>query len=63
MVQGTVWCELCHTCCVVQFNDRPTGVVYEGGLGLPVSSVLPGVFLKKKKKTDDDVRRSSTRVF
>ena len=43
MVQGVVWCGLCHTCGVVRFKDRPTRLVYEGGLGLPVSCVLPGV--------------------
>jgi len=37
MKQDTVWCGLCHTCRVVQFKDRPTGVVYEGGYGLPVN--------------------------
>ena len=46
MVQDTVWCGLCHVCDQVRFKDRPTGVVYEGGLGLPVSSVLP--FVEKK---------------
>ena len=60
MVQKTVWCGLCHYCCRVRFKDRPTGVVYEGGLGLPVSSVLLGF---EKEKTDDDVRSSTTRVF
>jgi len=40
MVQDTVWCGLCHTCRVVQFKDRPTGLVYTGGYGLPVSSNL-----------------------
>ena len=59
MVEGTVWCELCRRCCLVRFKDRPTELVYEGGLGLSVSSVLPGV----EKKTDDDVPSSTTRVF
>jgi len=40
MVQDAVWCGLCNAFCAVQFKDRPTGVVYEGGLGLPVSIVL-----------------------
>ncbi|EDQ99912.1 uncharacterized protein LACBIDRAFT_334602 [Laccaria bicolor S238N-H82] len=35
MAQNMVWCGLCHTWCVVRFKDRPTGVVYDGGLGLP----------------------------
>jgi len=52
--QRKLRCGLCHSCRVVRFEDRPTGVVYEGGLGLPVSSVLPGV---EEKKTDDDVDR------
>ena len=43
IVQDRMWCELCQTLCLVRFQDWPTGVVYEGGLGLPVSSVLPGV--------------------
>ena len=43
MVQNRMWCELCQTFLAVRFKNRPTGVVYEGGLGLPVSSVLPGV--------------------
>ena len=43
MVQDKVWCGLCHTYCEVRFEDRPTGLVYEGGFGLPVSSVLSGV--------------------
>ena len=38
MKQDTVWCGLCGGSCRVRFNDRPTGVVYEGGYGLPVSS-------------------------
>ncbi|EDQ99923.1 uncharacterized protein LACBIDRAFT_334625 [Laccaria bicolor S238N-H82] len=36
MVRDTVWCELCQLCRLVRFEDRPTGVVYEGGLGLPI---------------------------
>ena len=43
MVKDRVWCGLCHTCCVVRFEDSPMGLVYEGGFGLPVSSVLSGV--------------------
>ncbi|EDR06136.1 uncharacterized protein LACBIDRAFT_328912 [Laccaria bicolor S238N-H82] len=35
MVQSVMWCGLCRSCCKVQFKDRPTGVVYEGGSGLP----------------------------
>ncbi|EDQ98371.1 uncharacterized protein LACBIDRAFT_336019, partial [Laccaria bicolor S238N-H82] len=35
MVLDTVWCGICHMCRLVRFKDRPTGVVYEGGLGLP----------------------------
>jgi hypothetical protein len=58
MVQGTVWCGLCHICRVVQFKDRPTGLVYEGGLGLPVSSVLPGVEEEKLMMTYVDPLRA-----
>ena len=43
MVKDRVWCGLCHTCCVVRFEDSPMRLVYEGGFGLPVSSVLSGV--------------------
>ena len=43
IVQGMMWCGLCRSCCLVWFKDRLTRVVYEGRLGLPVSSVLPGV--------------------
>ncbi|EDR13639.1 uncharacterized protein LACBIDRAFT_292454 [Laccaria bicolor S238N-H82] len=35
MVLDVVWCGICHTCHLVRLKDRPTGVVYEGGLGLP----------------------------
>ena len=52
IVQDTVWCGFCNACRLVRFKDRPTGLVYEGGLGLPVSSVLPRIFFKK---TDDYV--------
>lgn len=32
-----IWCGLCHTCTLVRFSfPRPTGFLYEGGLGLPV---------------------------
>ena len=47
MVSDRVYCELCHTSCLVRFEDRPTGLVYEGGFGLPVSSILSGVGKKK----------------
>ena len=34
------WCGLCGELSSVQFEDRPSNVVYEGGYGLPVSSCL-----------------------
>ena len=34
------WCGLCGELSSVQYKDRPTRVVYEGGYGLPVSSHL-----------------------
>ncbi|EDR13638.1 uncharacterized protein LACBIDRAFT_322724 [Laccaria bicolor S238N-H82] len=35
MELDTVWCGICQMCCLFPFKGRPTGVVYEGGLGLP----------------------------
>jgi hypothetical protein len=58
MVQDAVWCGLCHNCCVVRFEDRPTGLVYEGGFGLPVRSVLSGVEKKKLMMTHVDPLRA-----
>ena len=40
MKQNTAWCGLCGGTYRIRFNDTPTGVVYEGGYGLPVSSNL-----------------------
>ncbi|KAI3614297.1 hypothetical protein WG66_000128 [Moniliophthora roreri] len=36
--QDTVWCGLCHLCCVPGFKEPggPTSIIYEGGIGLPV---------------------------
>jgi hypothetical protein len=35
-----IWCGLCHTCTLVRFSfPRPTGFLYEGGLGLPVCEI------------------------
>ncbi|EDQ99875.1 uncharacterized protein LACBIDRAFT_334615 [Laccaria bicolor S238N-H82] len=36
MVQSRMWCEICQACCMVGFKDRPTSLVHEGGLGLPI---------------------------
>jgi hypothetical protein len=34
------WCGLCHTCAPVRFpSPNPTGLLYEGGLGLSVGSI------------------------
>jgi hypothetical protein len=40
MKQDTVWCGLCGGSSRVRFKNRPTGVVYDRGYGLPVSSNL-----------------------
>ena len=38
--QHMAWCGLCGKSSTVRFKDWPTGLVYEGGYGLPVSSNL-----------------------
>jgi hypothetical protein len=40
IMRDTAWCGRCGGFPSVQLKDRPTGVVYEGGYGLPVSSTL-----------------------
>ena len=58
MAQDAMWCGLCHACRLIRFKDRPMGLVYEGGLGLPVSSVLPGVEKKRLMMTYVDRLRA-----
>jgi hypothetical protein len=38
--QDTTWCGLCGGFYRIRFKDKPNGLVYEGGYGLPVSSNL-----------------------
>jgi len=49
MRQPRIWCTLCHTCERVGFEEpRPEKIVYEGGLGLPVSQFPSSLTLRVK---------------